>query len=182
MKLCHNIKSPPRVGKTKTIERWGDSNSSQTGGGSNADDDDDEESIADSEQSTKTDDSDINDDEGTQANDDDDENWVFKRFFDELAISIDGFEALSLEQRQKLFREYYAEFLIWNYHLRRNPVYKKIMETIQDLEDGMGDFDKDEAIQAGVVKRQFLLNRIVEAQTVVNDDDDDDEETESDVV
>ena len=185
MKLCHNIKSPPRVGKTKTIERWGDSNSSQTGGGSNVDDDDDEESIADSEQSTKTDDSDTNDEEGAQANDDDDdddENWVFKRFFDELAISIDGFEALSLEQRQKLFREYYAEFLIWNYHLRRNPVYKKIMETIQDLEDGMGDFDKDEAIQAGVVKRQFLLNRIVEAHTVVDEDDDDDKETESDVV
>ena len=183
MKLCHNIKSPPRVGKTKTIERGDDSNSSQTGGGSNVDDDDDEESIADSEQSTKTDDSDTNDEEGAQANDDDDdENWVFKRLFDELATSIDGFEALSLEQRQKLFREYYAEFLIWNYHLRRNPVYKKIMETIQDLEDGMGDFDKDEAIQAGVVKRQFLLNRIVEAQTVVDDDDDDDEETESDVV
>ena len=84
----------------------------------------------------------------------------------------------SLEQRQKLFRDFYTKFLIWNYHLRRNPVYKKIMETIQDLEDGMGNFDKDEAIQAGVIKRQFLLNRIVEAQTVVVDDDDDDDDDE----
>ena len=184
MKLCHNIESPPRVGKIKTIDRWSDSSSTQTGGGSNADDadDDEEESIADSEQSTQTDDSNTNDEESTQ--DDDDENWVFRRFFDELAASTDGFEALSLEQRQKLFLEYYAEFLIWNYHLRRNSVYKKIMETIQDLQDGMGGFDKDEAIQAGVLKRQFLLNRIVEAQTVTdeNKDDNDDEETDSDIV
>ena len=133
MKLCHNIQEPLRVGKTKSIERWDDSNSSQTGRGFNADDDD-EESITDSEQSTKTDDSDTNDDEGSQTNEDvdDDENWVFKRFFDELTILIDGFETLSLEQRQKLFRDFYTKFLIWNYHLRRNPVYKKIMETIQD--------------------------------------------------
>ena len=187
MKLCHNIESPPRVGKIKTIDRWSDSSSTQTGGGSNADDadDDEEESIADSEQSTQTDDSNTNDEENTQDDDgDDDENWVFRRFFDELAASTDGFEALSLEQRQKLFLEYYAEFLIWNYHLRRNSVYKKIMETIQDLQDGMGGFDKDEAIQAGVLKRQFLLNRIVEAQTVTdeNKDDNDDEETDSDIV
>ena len=184
MKLCHNIESPPRVGKIKTIDRWSDSSSTQTGGGSNADDadDDEEESIADSEQSTQTDDSNTNDEESTQ--DDDDENWVFRRFFDELAASTDGFEALSLEQRQKLFLEYYAEFLIWNYHLRRSSVYKKIMETIQDLQDGMGGFDKDEAIQAGVLKRQFLLNRIVEAQTVTDEtkDDNDDEETDSDIV
>ena len=58
-------------------------------------------------------------------------------------------------------------------------MYKKIMKTIQDLEEGMGDFDKDEAIQAGVVKRQFLLNRIVEVQTDDDDFDHGEEETET---
>ena len=72
MRLCHNINSPLRVGETKTIERWGDSNSAQIGGGVIGDEDD-EESIVDSEQSTKTEDSDTNDEVGAQANDDADD-------------------------------------------------------------------------------------------------------------
>ena len=181
MRLCHNIDSPLRVGKTKTTERRY-APDKQTGGGVIVDPTEDsvqtDDSVSDaSETSEASDGTDATgdataDNEDTEAGDiaedneaSDDENWVFDRFLRELDDKND----LTLKQRQKLFRKRYADFLVWYHHLRQNQIHKKIMASVDDLKDGPCDYDKEEALRAAVEHRQFLLNRLVE-DTLVDDD------------
>ena len=194
MRLCHNINSPLRVGKTKTIERRAESYN-QTGRGVIGDDGD---SLTESEDSVQTDnnlddESEISEtsdtteagsitednadtDAGETTEDSGeacaDENWVFERF---LSRGDDNGD-FNLKQRQKLFRDCYADFLVWYHHLRQNTIHKKIMETVHDLTDGPCDYDKEEALRAAVEQRQFLLNRIVEDKSVHEDHESNDEE------
>ena len=69
-----------------------------------------------------------------------------------------------------MFREKYAEFLIWLYRLKRNSIHKKIMETVKELMDGPLEYDREEAIHAAIQQRKFLLDGVVWDRA--RDDDD----------
>ena len=157
LRLCHNIQTPLRVGKTKTMERV---TSYQTGGGLDSDVSD-EESIAS--------DGDISDAEESSS-DDGNENWVFDRFLQKINTD----EECDLKQSQELFRKIYTDFLIWYHYLKQNTIHKKIMETVMELETS--GYDKEEALQAAVEQRKFLLDPIVESQSTMVEEEDDDEE------
>lgn len=62
---------------------------------------------------------------------------------------------------QKEARNIYLEKLNWMREMRRDPIHRKVMETKHHFveEDG---FDPEEALEAAVNKRKYLLNRIFE--------------------
>ena len=139
---------------------------------------DDDETGSDGESDSENDSSDVNVDDDDKQ----DENWVFDRILDKSNDDD------TIKQRQKMFREKYAGFLIWLHHLKRNPIHKKIMETVKDLHDGPLEYDREEAIQYAIEQRKFLLDRIVEDRKCraddgdgnADDDNDDDDDAEDD--
>ena len=48
--------------------------------------------------------------------------------------------------------------------LKRDPVHRKIMKTRDDFIDN-DDFDTDEALEAAIDKRKFLLKRLLKQYT-----------------
>ena len=101
-------------------------------------------------------------DESNNA-DDEDENEVFDRLLHTINSNDDNNDETAkpnLKERQKMFREKYAEFLIWLYRLKRNSIHKKIMQTVKELMDGPLEYDREEAIHAAIQQRKFLLDGV----------------------
>ncbi len=64
------------------------------------------------------------------------------------------------ELRQVLF-----DHLKWMRNMKKDPYYKKIVETMKNFMDD-DDFDWTEAAEAAIEKRKFLLNKLFEKQSV----------------
>ena len=69
----------------------------------------------------------------------------------------------------------YMDRLQWMSQLKRDPVHRKIMKT-RDAFVADDEFDPDEALVAAVIKRKFLLERMLEDRQHFPDEDDDDDE------
>ena len=76
---------------------------------------------------------------------------------------------------QRETREIYLQYLNWIRDLKRDPIHKQIMETKHDFMSN-DDFDEEEATEAAVSKRKFLLNRIFTDEDGYETDRNDDEE------
>ena len=63
-----------------------------------------------------------------------------------------------LPQLQREARHIYLDKLKWIREMRKDPINRKVMETKQNFMDEDG-FDGEEALEAAVKKRKFLLNR-----------------------
>ena len=168
MKLCHNKNSPLNVGKIKAVDHRNNWNI-QTGRGLPMDSEDiskdSDVSDSESEKINEVDSSSENsaeesehetEDITVQDDESEDKYWVFQKFLKD----IDEGEELDLKQQQKMFRDIYADFLVWHSYLKRNPIHKQVMETFKDLKSS--SYDDEEALRAAVMTRKFLLNRIVE--------------------
>ena len=145
LELCHNIKRRPRMCRANSHESdvESDNDASESNNSDRLDNDNDDTVMSEV--------SDTNDDDAT---DDQSENWVFDRILN----NVDS--RLTLGKRQKKFRQILGDFIIWYQHLRKNQIYKKVLETIQNLKDD-NDYDNDEAIRAGIERRRFLLDRLI---------------------
>ena len=82
-----------------------------------------------------------------------------------------------LSQLQREARHIYLNKLKWIREMRKDPINRKVMETKQSFMDE-DEFDGEEALEAAVKKRKFLLNRIFE-DDVGYDTDDEDNATET---
>jgi hypothetical protein len=60
---------------------------------------------------------------------------------------------------QKELENIYMERLVWMRQLKKDPVHKKIMHT-KDAFVENDDFDPEEALEAAVGKRKFLIRRL----------------------
>ena len=58
--------------------------------------------------------------------------------------------------------------------LKNDPVHKKIMQTRDAFMDS-DDFDPEEAMEAAVDKRKFLIKRLLRDYRFTEDSDDEDE-------
>ena len=63
-----------------------------------------------------------------------------------------------LSKLQKELASIYLQRLQWIQQLKKDPVHKKIMQTKSALVNG-DDFDPEEAMEAAVNKRKFLIKR-----------------------
>ena len=69
---------------------------------------------------------------------------------------------------RKEFRKVFLEFLQWMHAMKKDPTFRKVMETRQDLKDTEG-YDWLESTELAIDKRKFLLNRLFVKQTVPED-------------
>ena len=77
----------------------------------------------------------------------------------------------SLPNQQKELESIYKERLLWLKELKKDPVHQKIMETKKSLVEN-DDFDPDEALEAAVDKRKFLIRRLLKDCEFVDEEDD----------
>ena len=68
----------------------------------------------------------------------------------------------------------YMERFLWMKQLKNDPVRKKITQTKDAFVDN-DDFDSEEAMEAVVDKRKFLIKRLVKDYNFDEGDDDEDE-------
>ena len=66
------------------------------------------------------------------------------------------------------------ERLMWMKQLKNDPVHKKIMQTRDAFMDS-DDFDPEEATEAAVDKRKFLIKRLLKDYSFTKDSDDEDD-------
>ena len=170
-----------------SLERKGRGGLDQVGGGDIFGSTDDEGS-EDEEDVEK----DAEDDEDADEEDDDDEeeDEVF-RFIRKLArrkLNNEGVNNPSHKRFQKTFRHTFFEYLLWAQKLHKTPTYKKIMETVRELQNGSPKYDKTEALAEAIRRRKFILNRLVPESTTTDesmsgdDNDTDDEQTDTESV
>ena len=78
----------------------------------------------------------------------------------------------------KIFRKelenIYMERLVWMRQLKKYPVYKKIMHTKDELVKN-DYFDPEEAMEAAVDRRKFLIRRLLKGYNFDEENDDDEE-------
>ncbi len=79
-----------------------------------------------------------------------------------------------LPMLQKELESIYMERLLWMKQLENDPVHKKIMQTKDAFVDN-DDFDQEEAMEAAVDKRKFLIKKPLKDYTFTDDSDSDDE-------
>ena len=63
---------------------------------------------------------------------------------------------------------------MWMKQLKNDPVHKKIMQTRDAFMDS-DDFDPEEATEAAVDKRKFLIKRLLKDYSFTKDSDDEDD-------
>ena len=78
-----------------------------------------------------------------------------------------------LPKPQKELENIYMEHLLWMKQLKNDPVHKKIMQ-ISDAFVGNDDFDPEEAMEAAVDKRKFLIKRLLKHYSFTENSDDED--------
>ena len=74
---------------------------------------------------------------------------------------------------QKELESIYVECLLWMKQLENDPVDKKIMQT-KDAFVENDDFDPEEAMEAAVDKRKFLIKKLLKDYSFTEDSDDED--------
>ena len=77
-----------------------------------------------------------------------------------------------LPKLQKELENIYMERLVWMRQLKKDPVHKKIMRTKDELVEN-DDFDPEEAMEAAVDKRKFLIRRLLEGYNFDEENKDD---------
>ena len=78
-----------------------------------------------------------------------------------------------LPMLQKELESIYMERLLWMKQLENDPVHKKIMQTKDAFVDN-DDFDQEEAMEAAVDKRKFLIKKLLKDYSFTEDSDDED--------
>ena len=79
--------------------------------------------------------------------------------------------------REKL-RRLYLHYLKWFRRLKRDPVHEEVMKTLRRFMDEEEDMDYEEATDAAVDRRKFLLNRIFHPRPVPKNEEEEGEEEE----
>ena len=160
----------------------------QKGYGNFEDDDDDIESSQESEQSSQSSQSSEEMDSSEEEEEEHVDPWsriqneVCNRHEAQLEALINEYEqngdspevarikaenALLPVYRKEL-RKVFLEFLQWMHAMKKDPTFRKVMETRQDLKDTEG-YDWLESTELAIDKRKFLLNRLFVKQTVPED-------------
>jgi hypothetical protein len=77
-----------------------------------------------------------------------------------------------LPKLQKELENIYMERLLWMRQLMKDPVHKKIMHTKDALVEN-DDVDPEEALEAAVDMRKFLIRRLLKGYDFDEENDDD---------
>ena len=132
-------------------------------------------------------------DNETETEDEENDPWMpmveeamqkYKTGFEEMKMNLihsgldeqsAGEKAYSdiLPKLQKELESIYMDRLSWMKQLKNDPVHKKIMQTKDAFVDN-DHFDPEEAMQAAVDKRKFLIKTLLKDYTFTEESDDED--------
>ena len=132
-------------------------------------------------------------DNETETEDEENDPWMpmveeamqkYKTGFEEMKMNLihsgldeqpAGEKAYSdiLPKLQKELESIYMDRLSWMKQLKNDPVHKKIMQTKDAFVDN-DHFDPEEAMQAAVDKRKFLIKKLLKDYTFTEESDDED--------
>ena len=73
---------------------------------------------------------------------------------------------------QKTFKKTLVKYLLRAERLKKDPIYRRVMQTIQSLREDE-KFSRDEAIRAGVTRRKHLLYGLIASEPVTSESDED---------
>ena len=154
----------------------------QIGGGWGTASEEAEEGSEEAEEDITSNDTEEDDDE--DEDEDDDENDDIRdtdpkhddSVFDQFMFSFDNDTLLT--DRENIFRNRFANYLVLHSNMRKHHVFKKVMETVRQIRDDPADYGYEEALRLAVEQRQFLLNTLVDVPMTDDDasGDADDEE------
>ena len=97
--------------------------------------------------------SDTDSDDGSDSNSDSSKYICFQQFYDEI-MRIDNDKEgkyMTIDQRRKRFRNMILEVIKTYFGLKKDPVFKKIMETVRDLRSGPGGYDMTEVLALAIL-------------------------------
>ena len=77
-----------------------------------------------------------------------------------------------LPKLQKQLANVYAERLSWISEMKNDPVHRKIMKSKRDFIEN-DDFEPDEALEAAIDKRKFLIRRLLKDYQNIFDEEED---------
>ena len=93
----------------------------------------------------------------------------------EAVAEAKAFNALLPVFRGKL-RRLYLHYLKWFRRLKHNPVHEEVMKTLRRFMDEEAGMDYEEAADAVVDRRKFLLNRVFRTRPVPKNEEEEEEE------
>ena len=76
-----------------------------------------------------------------------------------------------LPKLQKELDSVYMQRLMWMAQLKNDPIHRKIMKTKNVLMKN-DDFDREEAMEAAIDKRKFLIRRLLKDYSFTKENDD----------
>ena len=79
-----------------------------------------------------------------------------------------------LPKLQKVLDDIYVERLMWMHDMKRDPVHRKIMQTKREFIEN-DDFDQQEALEAAVDKRKFLIKKHLKDYYIFEEHEENDE-------
>ena len=74
-----------------------------------------------------------------------------------------------LPHYRKELRKILMEKLEWMHGMKKDPIYRRIMQTKNELID-IGEYDRREATEAAIHARKFLLNRLFSEEDILQND------------
>ena len=121
------------------------------------------------------------DDEDDDDDDDDDDEYKKENnnsVFDRFMVSFGDDDTLA--ERRKIFRNEFADLLVYMAALKKHPIYKKVMISAREFQDSGHDFSRVESLRLAVKQRKFLLDELVEEEHMDDESDDDDDDGDDD--
>ena len=76
-----------------------------------------------------------------------------------------------LPKLQKELESVYMQRLMWMAKLKNDPIHRKIMQT-KNASMKNDDFDPEEAMEAAIDKRKFLIRRLLKDYSFTKENDD----------
>ncbi|KAL4225369.1 hypothetical protein ACF0H5_016058 [Mactra antiquata] len=83
----------------------------------------------------------------------------------------DAYEDMKSVYRTAMMNSF-ANKLLWFEAMKRDPVYKSVRKTINRLIDTEG-YEQGEALKYGILKRQFLFDKVLDIYNIPNVSEDD---------
>ena len=77
-----------------------------------------------------------------------------------------------LPKLQKTLEDIYVERLSWIQEMERDPVHKKVMQTKREFMEN-DDFDPQEALEAAIDKRKFLIRKHLKEYDIFDEEEND---------
>ena len=93
-----------------------------------------------------------------------------KRRLDEQTARDQAYSNVS-PKLQKELESVYMQRLMWMVQLKNDPIHRKIMQTKNALMKN-DDFDPEEAMEAAIDKRKFLIRRLLKYYSFTKENDD----------